>query len=186
MFKHSGTLDTWKMGGPIWSEPIHDKTFVSKLLEIVDAEGETFASHERLLGLLTTVNEVHTTNVFTLMRCLCHVTSCPFVFVSQEVSPHQHLVLKLTLLLFAFCVCVCDRNLIALLSITRLIRSRVSFTASVHLRSHSGECGVFSPFISFSFFMSILTPVSMVYSFLPCLNFTLSTVSELNSSGRPF
>ena len=46
------------MGGPIWSDPIHDQAFVAKLLEnIKSSTEEDFATRERLVGMVTLISE---------------------------------------------------------------------------------------------------------------------------------
>jgi tRNA (guanine26-N2/guanine27-N2)-dimethyltransferase len=49
---------THYMGGPIWSDPIHDQNFVTQLLEnIKNSTVEDFATRERLLGMITVISE---------------------------------------------------------------------------------------------------------------------------------
>jgi tRNA (guanine26-N2/guanine27-N2)-dimethyltransferase len=47
------------MGGPIWTEPMHDPAFVGKLLEYIKKSTQkTFATHTRMLGMVTVIAEV--------------------------------------------------------------------------------------------------------------------------------
>ena len=41
---------TFKIGGPIWSEPMHDETFVKSLLSAVEEEKECYATIDRIIG----------------------------------------------------------------------------------------------------------------------------------------
>ncbi|XP_023294462.2 probable tRNA (guanine(26)-N(2))-dimethyltransferase [Lucilia cuprina] len=46
------------LGGPIWSDPIHDKTFVQELLDAIDVEPlSELGTQRRLIGMLTVVQE---------------------------------------------------------------------------------------------------------------------------------
>jgi len=42
----------FRMGGPIWSAPIHDKEFIQKVLNLVEASSEPFATKDRICGML--------------------------------------------------------------------------------------------------------------------------------------
>ena len=41
---------TFKIGGPIWSEPMHDETFVKSLLSAVEEEKERYETSDRIIG----------------------------------------------------------------------------------------------------------------------------------------
>ncbi|CAH1796281.1 unnamed protein product [Owenia fusiformis] len=45
------------LGGPIWSEPIHDQQFVDELIENLTKAEEKPNTHERILGVLSMVSE---------------------------------------------------------------------------------------------------------------------------------
>lgn len=45
------------LGGPIWSEPIHNKDFVQKVLEKVKKCQSSYKTSERLIGVLTVISE---------------------------------------------------------------------------------------------------------------------------------
>lgn len=45
------------MGGPIWSQPLHDQEWVNSLLEQMGAESGRYAQYARLKGILTAVAE---------------------------------------------------------------------------------------------------------------------------------
>lgn len=49
----------YHLGGPIWNAPIHDKEFVSRLLDVVTAEdaAEKFGTCKRIEGMLSVVEE---------------------------------------------------------------------------------------------------------------------------------
>lgn len=49
----------YHLGGPIWNAPIHDKAFVSRLLDVLAAEdaAEKFGTCKRLEGMLSVVEE---------------------------------------------------------------------------------------------------------------------------------
>ena len=47
-----------QFGGPIWSDPIHDPSFVAGLLEAVMASGQAYGTVDRIKGLLSVVAEV--------------------------------------------------------------------------------------------------------------------------------
>ena len=40
----------FQIGGPIWSEPMHDKTFVEGLLKRLKEESKSFGTSQRLTG----------------------------------------------------------------------------------------------------------------------------------------
>ena len=48
-----------QLGGPIWSEPIHDQNFVDGLLEEVRKEPSSYQTSERIEGLLNVISEVY-------------------------------------------------------------------------------------------------------------------------------
>lgn len=49
----------YHLGGPIWNAPIHDRSFVSRLLDALTAEGaaEKFGTRKRIEGMLSVVEE---------------------------------------------------------------------------------------------------------------------------------
>jgi len=47
----------FKIGGPIWSEPIHDMEFLGELLKSVDEEKESYKTFDRIYGALTVMQE---------------------------------------------------------------------------------------------------------------------------------
>ena len=40
----------FQIGGPIWSEPMHDQSFVEKLLQGIRKEPDLFKTSQRLIG----------------------------------------------------------------------------------------------------------------------------------------
>ncbi|XP_065071496.1 tRNA (guanine(26)-N(2))-dimethyltransferase-like [Rhopilema esculentum] len=47
----------FQIGGPIWSEPMHDKKFVESLLKRLSEENELYGTSQRMKGTLTVVSE---------------------------------------------------------------------------------------------------------------------------------
>jgi tRNA (guanine26-N2/guanine27-N2)-dimethyltransferase len=47
-----------QLGGPIWSEPMHDTSFVKAMLQALDAAPDTYATHARMSGMLSAVMDV--------------------------------------------------------------------------------------------------------------------------------
>lgn len=46
------------VGGPFYSSPLHDKTFVQRMLELVRSpDGNKFGTKDRMLGMLTVISE---------------------------------------------------------------------------------------------------------------------------------
>lgn len=51
-------LGNFQLGGPMWSDPIHDKSFVQELLQAIDEEPLCeLGTQKRLIGVLTVVQE---------------------------------------------------------------------------------------------------------------------------------
>ena len=48
-----------QLGGPIWSAPMHDTSFVRGLLSELEAHKQDYYTADRIKGLLTVVSEVH-------------------------------------------------------------------------------------------------------------------------------
>ncbi|GAA5834311.1 hypothetical protein JCM11251_007955 [Rhodosporidiobolus azoricus] len=67
------------IAGPLWSAPIHNKAFVSEMLEHVEANADSFKTSDRIKGMLTVAkSEVETPLYFSpaKMASLFHAT-CP-------------------------------------------------------------------------------------------------------------
>lgn len=47
----------FQLGGPIWSAPIHDETFVSRVLTHVEDNPHLFGTAKRIQGVLSMVRE---------------------------------------------------------------------------------------------------------------------------------
>ncbi|XP_043940667.1 tRNA (guanine(26)-N(2))-dimethyltransferase [Protopterus annectens] len=45
------------LGGPVWAEPIHDFSFVEKVLKAVEKNPKRFKTSERILGMLSMITE---------------------------------------------------------------------------------------------------------------------------------
>lgn len=63
------------MGGPIWSDPIHDPHFVAELLQTIRSEPYTkLGTHTRMLGMLSVVaEELHHIPLYYAVDKLCSV-----------------------------------------------------------------------------------------------------------------
>lgn len=63
------------MGGPIWSDPIHDATFVEALLATIRAEPYTaLGTHTRMLGMLSVIaEELHHIPLYYAVEKMCSV-----------------------------------------------------------------------------------------------------------------
>lgn len=63
------------MGGPIYSDKIHDPDFVESLLEFVSSEkGQAMGTHDRILGILSVVQEeLHDIPLYYTLDKLCCV-----------------------------------------------------------------------------------------------------------------
>ena len=51
-------LKLLQLGGPIWQDPIHNVEFVRSLLDDVKLAKDKYGTHDRMVGLLTVVQEV--------------------------------------------------------------------------------------------------------------------------------
>ena len=69
-----------QLGGPIWSDPIHDPTFVAGLLEAVKASAQSYGTVDRIKGLLSVIAEV---SVITVDICM-HTFTCARGIVSDQ------------------------------------------------------------------------------------------------------
>jgi tRNA (guanine26-N2/guanine27-N2)-dimethyltransferase len=49
---------TLHLAGPMWSAPLHDKHFVGKVLEHLEANKTSYGTHQRMHGMLTVANQV--------------------------------------------------------------------------------------------------------------------------------
>lgn len=45
------------MGGPAWGAPLHDKSFVEKMLKHVDANQANYGTNARMKGMLSVISE---------------------------------------------------------------------------------------------------------------------------------
>lgn len=55
----------FKIGGPIWSEPMHDMEFLGELLKSVDEEKESYKTFDRIYGMLLVL-------VFNFLICVVY------------------------------------------------------------------------------------------------------------------
>lgn len=47
----------YKLGGPIWSAPIHNQQFVSQCIDHVKQNQSLFSTHKRMIGMLTVISK---------------------------------------------------------------------------------------------------------------------------------
>ena len=76
--EHCGSVH--HVGGPIWSEPMHDPEFVASLLEELKdgGSGSELASARRLTGMLTAVQEeLADVPLFNQLSAMCNVLHVP-------------------------------------------------------------------------------------------------------------
>jgi len=67
-----------QIGGPIWSGPLHDETFVSRLERLAGA-GE-FGTARRMQGVLAVVGEeLPDVPLYCTLDRLCSVMHCEFI-----------------------------------------------------------------------------------------------------------
>lgn len=71
------------MAGPIYSNPIHDESFIDSMIEFVKSEqGQKLGTFNRLLGILSVIKEeLHDTPLYYTIDNLCGV-------VKLEAIPH--------------------------------------------------------------------------------------------------
>ncbi|CAM9717541.1 unnamed protein product [Chrysoparadoxa australica] len=64
-------------GGPIWSDPIHDITWLKQLLKRIQRSPECYSTSPRMLGTLTLVNEeLQDVPLYYLLPDLCATLHC--------------------------------------------------------------------------------------------------------------
>ena len=64
----------FKMAGPMWLGPLHQPEVVPDIVKLVESKGEQFASHKKLLGLLSVVEtELNDVPLFYNLSDLCNV-----------------------------------------------------------------------------------------------------------------
>ncbi|KAL1927537.1 hypothetical protein VTP01DRAFT_3774 [Rhizomucor pusillus] len=70
------------IGGPAWGAPLHDKTFVKKMLEHVKANESNYGTFQRMKGMLTVISEELDAPLYWTLQRLCgtlHCNSIPMV-----------------------------------------------------------------------------------------------------------
>eukprot|EP00731_Ephydatia_muelleri_P028955 Em0020g599a len=73
--EHCGS--TFRLGGPIWSDPIHDPTFVAGLLESVKVSAQSYGTVDRIKGVLSVIaEELHDVPLFHVLDELCVILHC--------------------------------------------------------------------------------------------------------------
>lgn len=71
-----------QIGGPAWGAPLHDKTFVKKMLEHVKANESNYGTFQRMKGMLTVISEELDAPLYWTLQRLCgtlHCNSIPMV-----------------------------------------------------------------------------------------------------------
>lgn len=64
----------FKMAGPMWLGPLHQPEVVPQIAALVESKGDQFASHKKLLGLLSVVEtELNDVPLFYNLSDLCNV-----------------------------------------------------------------------------------------------------------------
>jgi tRNA (guanine26-N2/guanine27-N2)-dimethyltransferase len=65
------------MGGPYWTEPIHDPEWVQGILQFVKTRKPRFQAYDRLVGLLTTAGEeLNDVPLYFNLHDLCKTLRC--------------------------------------------------------------------------------------------------------------
>lgn len=80
------------MGGPIWSDPIHDPSFVDALLDTIRSGPYTqLGTHTRMLGMLSVVaEELHDVPLYYAVDKLCSVLKLEVVPILKFRSAILH------------------------------------------------------------------------------------------------
>lgn len=64
------------IGGPFWNAPIHNKEFVTKVIEHVTLNQDAFNTKTRMIGMMTVINEELDTPFFYSIPQLCSIAQC--------------------------------------------------------------------------------------------------------------
>uniref|UniRef100_A0A0A9ZAV4 tRNA (guanine(26)-N(2))-dimethyltransferase n=1 Tax=Lygus hesperus TaxID=30085 RepID=A0A0A9ZAV4_LYGHE len=67
---------SYQMGGPVWSGPLHDPSFISKLLELVESSSDKFNTSKRMLGMLSVAKNELLTPFFYTIDAVCSIVHC--------------------------------------------------------------------------------------------------------------
>ncbi|KAI8138257.1 N2,N2-dimethylguanosine tRNA methyltransferase [Fennellomyces sp. T-0311] len=73
---------THHIGGPAWGASLHDKEFVSKMLQHVKENESNYGTHQRMKGMMTVISEETDAPLYWTLQRLCgtlHCTSIPMV-----------------------------------------------------------------------------------------------------------
>lgn len=66
-----------RLGGPIWSAPIHDVSFMTKVIQTVQRNPEKFGTAERIIGMLNVMSEeLQDVPLYYVMDGLCSTLHC--------------------------------------------------------------------------------------------------------------
>lgn len=82
MQKKTNGVSYIQIGGPAWGAPLHDKTFVKKMLEHVKANESNYGTFQRMKGMLTVISEELDAPLYWTLQRLCgtlHCNSIPMV-----------------------------------------------------------------------------------------------------------
>ncbi|XP_071104696.1 tRNA (guanine(26)-N(2))-dimethyltransferase-like [Haliotis cracherodii] len=65
------------IGGPIWADPMHDRDFLTKVLQRVSSNQDLFNTSERILGMLSMMSEeVEDVPLYYTLDEVCNVLHC--------------------------------------------------------------------------------------------------------------
>lgn len=80
------------MGGPIWSDPIHDPDFVSDLIGTIQQDAfKTLGTHSRLIGMLSVIEEeLHDIPLYYAIEKLCSILKLEVVPILKFRSALLH------------------------------------------------------------------------------------------------
>lgn len=86
--------DDWdQIAGPMWSGPLHDKDFVGRVLQNLEASESNYGTATRMKGMLTIAKEVCSPAANLHVRSLSYQElDVPFYFTPAQVSSAFHCV----------------------------------------------------------------------------------------------
>ncbi|KAI7860977.1 N2,N2-dimethylguanosine tRNA methyltransferase [Circinella umbellata] len=79
---------THHIGGPAWGGPLHDKEFVNKMLEHVNANESNYGTHTRMKGMVSVISEELDAPLYWTLQRLCgtiHCTSIPLTDLNSAI-----------------------------------------------------------------------------------------------------
>ncbi|GFN80405.1 tRNA (guanine(26)-n(2))-dimethyltransferase [Plakobranchus ocellatus] len=73
--KHCG--HNYRIGGPIWSAPLHDRQFIERIITRVQDSPQLFNTHDRICGMLSVAaEELHDVPLYYVLDAVCSVLHC--------------------------------------------------------------------------------------------------------------